>query len=536
MRNGLAIVTVAVAASTLSAFQVAESVLHIKVVVVDAAQNPRPVPRHSILISDNPPSRPPRRIETGTDGMANVRLRPGNYTVESDVPFVFGGKSYEWTQSIDIVEGRDATLELSAENAEVRAADPASASSAATAEVTASSLLAEWKESVLALWTPTRHASGFLINAQGLIASNQRTIGSATTVEVQISETLKAAGQVVMANPDRDVAVIRINPALATELRPIPLPCVDGSNAPVARNQETVSIGVPLVEPEGAFFDLTLPEGSSGGPVFTTAGTIAGLTSFIDEGDRRQRQDARIVAIQNVCAVVAAAQSKIKDAPAPDAARLPVEPAKPFPVDALREALGRRAGSLNPYQLSMADFDISFITPIMIYGAQSRFEQISTRDRDATGRSADTGLSSLRPVLDFGNWSEDVAQTPPVLLVRITPRMVEGFWTKIARGAAQTQGVQLPPFKRIRTGFSRLRAFCGAVEVTPIHPLKIEHQVTGTETLYEGLAVFDPGALTPSCDSVKLMVYSEKEPQKADTRIVNARIVDQIWQDFAAYR
>jgi hypothetical protein len=86
------------------------------------------------------------------------------------------------------------------------------------------------------------------------------------------------------------------------------------------------------------------------------------------------------------------------------------------------------------------------------------------------------------------------------------------------------------------TGFSRLRAFCGAVEVTPIHPLKIEQQVTGTETLYEGLAVFDPGALTPSCDSVKLMVYSEKDPQKADTRIVDARIVDQIWQDFAAYR
>jgi hypothetical protein len=32
------------------------------------------------------------------------------------------------------------------------------------------------------------------------------------------------------------------------------------------------------------------------------------------------------------------------------------------------------------------------------------------------------------------------------------------------------------------------------------------------------------------------MVYSEKDPEKADTRIVEARIVDQIWQDFAAYR
>ena len=103
-----------------------------------------------------------------------------------------------------------------------------------------------------------------------------------------------------------------------------------------------------------------------------------------------------------------------------------------------------------------------------------------------------------RPRMDFGNWSEYVGTIPPVLLVRVTPKLVEGFWTKVARGAAQTQGVSLPPFKRFRSGFSKMRAFCGETEVTPIHPFKLEHRVAESEVIYEGLYVFDPGAFAPS--------------------------------------
>ena len=100
------------------------SVLHIKVVVVDAERKATPVPRHALLISDNPASAPPRQIVTALDGTADVRLRPGNYTVESDRPVVFQGKAYQWTQMVDIVAGRDAVLELTADNAEVEPATP----------------------------------------------------------------------------------------------------------------------------------------------------------------------------------------------------------------------------------------------------------------------------------------------------------------------------------------------------------------------------------------------------------------------------
>ena len=126
--------------------------------------------------------------------------------------------------------------------------------------------------------------------------------------------------------------------------------------------------------------------------------------------------------------------------------------------------------------------------------------------------------------MDFSNWSEYVEDFPPVLLVRVTPKLVESFWMKVARGAASTQGVSLPPIKRFKSGFSRMRAFCGDAEVTPIHPFKLEQRVSESEAIYEGLYVFDPGALGPQCGSVKLVLYSEKEPEKGDTRVVDAKV------------
>jgi hypothetical protein len=219
----------------------------------------------------------------------------------------------------------------------------------------------------------------------------------------------------------------------------------------------------------------------------------------------------------------------MNDLLAPGGAHLPVEPATPFPEDILREATQRRGRSLPSYQLSSSDFDITFITPELIYGSRS-----ADARRNSSPRSPAIDPSVL--VTDFSNWSEYVGDIPPVLLVRVTPKLVEGFWTKVGRGAARTQGVALPPLPHPKSGFSRLRAVCGDAEVTPIHPFTLEHRLSETETINEGLYVFDPGALGPSCGTVKLVLYSAKAPDKADTRIVDPKVIDLIWDDFAPYR
>src|SRR5689334_10544703 len=100
MRAILHAALVATLLSVLPAFAAqTTAVLHIKIVLSDGAQT-TPVPGHALLISDNPSTAPPRLIRTKVDGTADVTLRPGNYTIESDAPATFHGKAYQWTQTI----------------------------------------------------------------------------------------------------------------------------------------------------------------------------------------------------------------------------------------------------------------------------------------------------------------------------------------------------------------------------------------------------------------------------------------------------
>ena len=217
----------------------------------------------------------------------------------------------------------------------------------------------------------------------------------------------------------------------------------------------------------------------------------------------------------------------------PAAARLPVEPLRPFPADALDAAVQRRVGNLSPYQLSSSDFDIAFLTPVMVYGAQRNAQQANTRA--GGGSTRDLQGRPVAPT-DFGDWSDYFADAPPVLVVRVTPKLAESFWTTVARGAAYTQGVALPPIKHFKPGFSRLRVLCGAVEVIPIHPFTLDQRVSETDAIREGLYVFEPQALGPQCTSVKLVLSSEKKPQQQDTLTVDPHVIERIWQDFAPYR
>jgi hypothetical protein len=528
------------------AYGQATGVLHIRVALVDAAQKLTPVPRHALLISDNPTTAPPRRVVTGPDGRVDVTLRPGNYTVESDQPVALEGKAYGWTQLVDVVSGRDATLELTAANAEVGPVTAAPGTTATPPDTDPSFLFNRWQNSVVAIWTPTRRASGFIVDGSGLVATSQRLIGTATAVEVQLTATIKVAGSVLVSDRQRDVAVIRIDPATTAALTAVPLACEQRERA-LVEGQEIVTIGVLLrrgtdvaygrvrrVDTHSIASDLRIEPSGAGGPVFSEQGVLVGITSVVDDQERR-RADARVVRIEEACEAVRSAREKMAQTGPPGGTHLPVEPASSVSMDTLKTVATRRVGSLNPYQVSSSAFDVAFFTPVLTYAAQYPLAPAPGRAPTSGGRAAATPVL-VRPVTDFGNWSDYVAEVPPVLLVRITPRQVEGFWTTVARGAAQTQGVSVPPLKHAKAGFLRMRADCGDVEVTPIHPLTLERQISERDTISEGLYVFDAGALGPQCGTVKLTLYDDKQPSKPETVTVDSKIVQQMWEDFALYR
>jgi S1-C subfamily serine protease len=516
--------------------------LRVRVAVADA--DGAPAPRYALLVSDNPASDEPRRITTAPDGTVEVKLRPGSYTVESDRPLARHGRRYQWRQTVEIAAGRETVLELTAGNAD--AVDPSDPASGAATTSDSGLLLQQWQDCVVEIWTASTHASGFVVDPRGLVVTNQRSIGAAAAAEVQLTRDRKVAARVLAADADRDVAVLQVDPAAVAGLRPVPLACTP-PGPPPGDGARLVTLGKPLrgekdltpgvvrgVTRTAIATDFFLPSGSAGGPVFSAEGAVVGLTSFVDGPDDTTLRDVRIVRLDAICAALPPAEQAMKAAAPPAGTPLPVEPARPFPSDALEASLERRSAGLEAYTLSSADFDIVLLTPPVVY-RELRAPTTIPRTTSKETRSPSAELSFQRRRMEFGAWSEYVAEIWPALLIRVTPRLAEGFWAKVGRIAAETQGVALPPIKRYKSGFARLRALCGSVEVTPIHPFELETPVTERATIDEGLYVFEPGALGPHCGTVTLVLHAVGGPEQGDRRVVDPTIVERIWQDFEPY-
>ena len=324
--------------------QPGQGTLRVKVTLADAAQAPTPVQRHTLLVSDNPPSAAPRPIVTAADGTVVLTLRPGSYIVESDRPVVFAGRAYQWTQVIEIVAGRDLNLDLTTGNAEIVPLEALSSPTPASAPREDPSLLSTYQESVVAVWSPTARASGFVVDSRGLIATDGRAVGTATVVEVQLAPTVKVPARVLLSERTRDVAIVLVDPSLVANRPSLALACPPSQAPSLDDGQAIASITVPhegetelvhgevtALQPRRVETDVRLPFGGSGGPVFNDAGVVVGLTSMSTEPDSRP-DDAAVVPTVFICESLAASLPMLSGAEPPASTRLPVEPTRPYPA------------------------------------------------------------------------------------------------------------------------------------------------------------------------------------------------------------
>ena len=150
--------------------------------------------------------------------------------------------------------------------------------------------------------------SGFVVSATGEVATNAHVVTSgegagirrARHVYVQFQDHNQVPATIAGADPNSDVALIRVDPAGLT-LRPLPL----GSSAALAVGAPVVAIGSPFGEPEslsvgvvsgldrtidsltnfqisGAIqTDAAINRGNSGGPLVNARGEVIGINSQI---------------------------------------------------------------------------------------------------------------------------------------------------------------------------------------------------------------------------------------------------------------
>lgn len=493
--------------------------LRVRVVLPDGTGAPIPLPRVVLLVSDNPATSEPRRVRTDANGIIELKLAPGSYTVESDRPVSFGGNAYSWTQIVDVVAGKDTVLDLTAKNAAIETATTApGATDAAAVELSSAVLLSKWHDSVVEIWTPTRHAQGFLIDSRGLIATSHSAIDGATAVEVEIrtrADHLKVPGTVIVDDRVTGAAIVWIDPQAIGSIPPIDLRC-DAASPPVARYEDEIStIAAPMltskdvidgvvtrVTSQAIFADLRISRETVGGPVFNSNGDLLGISSIEADPTRFTRVAAWTIPIEKACEAMGMTAKAMTGAAPPNGIRLPLETgtaATTMPMTAAKPPKAQLT------TIKASDFDITLLT--------------STQARDG---------SSSDPRLDFDSWTDYLRYAPPVLLVRVSPQFEESFWKTLARGAAMTQGVNLPPLKGFTSNFLRMRAQCGDTEVLPIHPFVIERRVNDKQTIREGLYVFDLKAFGPQCPTIRFSMYSEKEPQAPDTKAIDPKLFEQL--------
>ena len=494
------------------------AVLRVRVILPDGSGAPIPLPRVLLLISDNPATGEPRRVRTDANGVIELTLAPGSYTIESDRPVAFGGQAYSWTQYIDVVPGKETVLDLTAKNATVEAAD-AAAMAPADAAVSANSavLLAKWHDSVVEIWTPTRHAQGFVIDAKGLVATSRAAIDGATSVEVELrtrADHFKVPGTVIVDDRGTGTALVWIDPQAIASIPPIDPRC--GGERPAVNYEDDVStIAAPMLTAKDAvdgvvtrvtsqaiYADLRIMRETSGGPLFSAGGELLGITSIDADPSRFTRVTAWTIPLDRACEAIALAAKAMAAGAPPKAVRLPLETSATSAATPVSKAPKKFT---TPPIVKASNFDIALMT--------------STQARER---------NSADPRWDFENWTDYLRYAPPVLLVRVSPQFEESFWKTLARGAAMTQGVNLPPLKSFTASFQRMRAECGGAEVLPIHPFVIERRINDKQSIREGLYVYDLAAFGSHCSSIRFTMYSEKDGDRGDTKQIDPKLFDQV--------
>jgi 2-alkenal reductase len=158
--------------------------------------------------------------------------------------------------------------------------------------------------SVVRIETSQGLGSGWLIDADGHIVTNNHVIADSQNgrVNVAFSGLFETVGQVVGADPDSDIAVVKVE-ELPPDIRPVEV----GDSDAVRVGQRTIAIGNPLgqdrtvttgivsaigrtIEEDPRYnysiggaiqTDAAINPGNSGGPLLNTLGQVIGMNTAI---------------------------------------------------------------------------------------------------------------------------------------------------------------------------------------------------------------------------------------------------------------
>ncbi len=272
----------------------ATGTLKVRAALVDKDLNVKPIPKLVLILRDNAQPTNQLTFVTDFDGQSTVSRVFGNYILTTAHPVDFQGKRYSWSIPVTI-QSTGTVVELSNDNASIQ--DIVTVPARRTDELT--TLFTRYEGSVVTVWSEFGHGTGFIVDPEGLILTNQHVIGPSEYIAVQFDEHTKLPAVLLTADAQKDVAVLWVNIVHQRNYVVAPLANTKGGEPSVVEGERVFTIGSPLsqrkilttgvvsrVEKHAIISDININPGNSGGPLFNSLGSVVGLTTFAESEKR----------------------------------------------------------------------------------------------------------------------------------------------------------------------------------------------------------------------------------------------------------
>jgi len=356
----------------------------------------------------------------------------------------------------------------------------------------------ELQASVVTVWSEFGNGTGFIIDDAGLVLTSQHVVGPSEYIAVQFDRKRKIPAKLLASDPDADVAVLWINLDALPDASVAPL--AELNEPSVVEGERVVTIDSPL--PERKTFtsgiavkvnkrsitsDINFTRSDSGGPLFNSLGEAVGITTYL-HSDVSGAEVYGILRIEQAFPLIEDARKMMKRTTVPVARFLPVDPTDPFPLDAIKTVATAKDFDLRRYSFDVGEFSVMVMTP-------------TVRHRLATTAQDIKAFAELR------NWGGYIRADKPVIFIHATPRSGES-----------------------KSGFDKMRLFCGDRGVEPILPAKVAQGAT-----FEGIYAYPANAISAGCGTVTLEIVSTGNPHKIRTKELERKMIARVDADFSPY-
>lgn len=408
--------------------------------------------------------------------------------------------------------------------------------------------------SIVKVFADSGHGSGFVVSADGLIATNHHVVNNARYTAVQFADGRKVAAAVVLLDARFDVAILRVHRNIVQGVTPLTLLSAE-QEARLKAGVPVLAFGSPLsqsflmtqgiiakVERDTLLGDFLIQPGNSGGPLVNLDGHVVGINTF---GEGRTAGAVHVNVLRNV---LARPEATAADTPEPSDERLPVASDRRYPTEVLKTKILSEPLDLKTYQADGGKFSITAITPVLIGKMQAQTDMMQAQNRfQRRGRKMPGGADPVdQPFYEWYRTASSLLDSVVTFEIKPDFGLTGGskwamFMAGAAAGLSGRPGVTPHANMEFKAEFQDLKVFRDGKLLRPITPGRSISEAelasasfTFVDEAYSGMYQYDPADFLEGKE-FRIEVYDAREPGKAHRVVTlksDSKMLQQIRSDF----